>query len=307
MSNTLFSSVAIVIPARWGSTRFPGKLLHPLGGRPLIQHVWERCSLARSISRIIIAVDDERLATVAKEFGAEVVMTSLKHQSGTDRVAEVADLLKKQSPASYPSHFINVQGDEPLIEPELIDRLAQAMLEDPSIEMITAATPFEDISHQEIVQSATQQTMECNQTTAAQSDHFIQVFPPQEGKSERVSHRNDPNIVKVVVGSLGNALYFSRSALPYHRDSHDPESAVTPLLHLGIYGFQYETLKKFVQFSPSPLERCEKLEQLRALEYGIPIRVLITNHRALGVDTPEDARRIEGVYFNHHCGAIVTS
>lgn len=256
MSNTLLSSVAIVIPARWGSTRFPGKLLHPLGGRPLIQHVWERCSLARSISRIIIAVDDERLATVVQGFGAEVIMTSLNHQSGTDRVAEVADLLKRQSPANYPSHFINVQGDEPLIEPELIDRLAQAMLEDPSIEMITVATPL--------------------------VDH---------------SHRNDPNIVKVVIGSLGNALYFSRSALPYHRDAHDPESAVTPLLHLGIYGFQYETLKKFVQFQPSPLECCEKLEQLRALEYGIPIRVLITNHRALGVDTPEDAQRMER-YFH---------
>ena len=246
------SSVAVVIPARWGSTRFPGKLLHPIAGRPLIQHVWERCSLTRSISRIIIAVDDERLAEVAQGFGAEVVMTSVDHQSGTDRIAEVAEVLKQQAPENAPTHFINVQGDEPLIDATLIDHLAETLLEDSEVEMVTAATPLED---------------------------------PE--------HRNDPNIVKVVVGCSGNALYFSRNTMPYHRDPHDAESEVTPLLHLGIYGFRYETLQKFVTASPSPLEKCEKLEQLRALEHGIPIKVVITNHRALGVDTPEDARRIE--------------
>lgn len=240
----------VVIPARWGSTRFPGKSLHLIAGRPLVQHVWERCSRARLIDGVIIATDDVRIKKVAETFGADVMMTSTKHESGTDRIAEVAMKLKKKG--SLTTHLINVQGDEPLIDARLIDRLAKTMITDPKIEMITAATPLE-----------------------------------KEG------HRSDPNIVKVVLDRNGDALYFSRSALPFHRDPHDPKSAVTPLLHLGIYGFRSDILKAFVRYRPSPLERCEKLEQLRALEHGIKIRVLTTTHRALGVDTPEDARRIE--------------
>ncbi len=244
----------VVIPARWGSTRFPGKSLHLIAGRPLVQHVWERCSCARLIARVIIATDDLRIKNTAEEFGAEVIMTSKNHESGTDRVAEVATLLEKEKNEATPlaTHFINVQGDEPLIDVDLIDRLAQTMLEDPAVEMITAATPLEE-----------------------------------------AAHRNDPNIVKVVLTRQGNALYFSRSAIPFHRDAHDLNSAVAPLLHLGIYGFRSDILKAFVGYPPSPLERSEKLEQLRALENGISIRVLTTSHRALGVDTPEDARRIE--------------
>jgi 3-deoxy-manno-octulosonate cytidylyltransferase (CMP-KDO synthetase) len=126
------------------------------------------------------------------------------------------------------------------------------MLEDPEIEMITAATPLQE-----------------------------------------EQHRNDPHVVKVVLNRRGEALYFSRSSIPYHRDRHDAASAVCPLLHLGIYGFRNDILKKYVQYRPSPLERSEKLEQLRALENGIKIRVLTTKHRALGVDTPEDAKRME--------------
>ncbi|MEI6417323.1 MAG: 3-deoxy-manno-octulosonate cytidylyltransferase, partial [Verrucomicrobiota bacterium] len=113
-------------------------------------------------------------------------------------------------------------------------------------------------------------------------------------------HRNDPNVVKVVLDQKKNALYFSRSLIPYHRDPHDSKSAVQPLLHLGVYGFRKDILKKYVRYRPSPLERCEKLEQLRALEHGIKIRVLSTSHRALGVDTPEDAKRIES-YFHKTC------
>lgn len=250
------ASVVVVIPARWGSTRFPGKSLHLIAGRPLVQHVWERCCRARAIQHVIIATDDQRIQHVAEAFGAEVVMTSPDHETGTDRIAEVATLLQKKRSASPISHFINVQGDEPLIDPQLVNRLAQTLLKDPSIEMITAATPLvEDI------------------------------------------HRNDPNIVKVVLNRQGNALYFSRSMIPFHRDVHDPASAVTPLLHLGIYGFRRDILKKIVRLRPSPLECCEKLEQLRALEHGITIRVVTTTHRALGVDTPEDAWRIEA-YFH---------
>ncbi len=254
----LSPSVALIIPARWGSTRFPGKLLHPLAGKPLLQHVWERCQKARAIDRIIIATDDRRIKEVATAFGAEVVMTSIKHQSGTDRIAEAVQKLEKKGTSNF-SHVINVQGDEPLIDARLIDRLAKTMLQDPEVEMITAGTTLGD----EI-------------------------------------HRNDPNVVKVVLDQKKNALYFSRSLIPYHRDPHDSKSAVQPLLHLGVYGFRKDILKKYVRYRPSPLERCEKLEQLRALEHGIKIRVLSTSHRALGVDTPEDAKRIES-YFHKTC------
>lgn len=243
----------VVIPARWGSTRFPGKSLHLIAGRPLVQHVWERCLRARFVERIIIATDDRRIQKATEAFGAEVVMTSKRHQSGTDRIAEAAQHLEKQK--TPPTHFINVQGDEPLIDARLIDRLAKKMLEDPQVEMITAATPLKE-----------------------------------------EWQRNDPNLVKAVVNRQGNALYFSRSPIPFHRDTQDAKSAVVPLLHLGIYGFRNDILKRFVGYPPSPLERCEKLEQLRALENGISIRVLTTSHQALGVDTPEDAKRVEALF-----------
>lgn len=242
------STVALVIPARWGSTRFPGKCLHPIAGKPLVRHVWERALLAKKISRVIIATDDDRIAGAARDFGAQVMMTSPSHPSGTDRIAEVASRLRGIT------HFINVQGDEPLIDPILIDNLAAALIRDPKIAMITAATPFSD---------------------AREAD--------------------DPNCVKVVTESSGNALYFSRSRIPFHRDARDRKSAVTPLLHLGIYGYRRDILGKLVRLSPTPLEECEKLEQLRALEHGIPIRVIRTNHRGVGVDTPADAARVEKI------------
>ncbi len=244
------SSIVAVIPARWKSTRFPGKMLHLLAGRPLIEHVWRRCSRALHLQRVIIATDSERIATVAKNFGAEVIMTSENHQSGTDRVAEVATLLEKEK--IFPSHFINVQGDEPLLEPKLIERFARFMAKSPDLQMVTAATPL------------------------------------------RANHQN-PNLVKVVLDCKKRALYFSRAPLPFHRDQEDRASIVQPLLHLGIYGFRADTLKRFVSYQPSPLECCEKLEQLRALEYGIPIDVIITNHRSHGVDTPADALALEKI------------
>ena len=240
------SSVAVVIPARWGSTRFPGKPLHLLAGKPLLQHVWERSLQARQIARILIATDDARIREVALRFGAEVIMTSPEHPSGTDRIAEVATRLRGIT------HFINVQGDEPLIDPHLIERLASTMRKDSNIAMITAATPFADLRE-----------------------------------------ARNPNAVKVVLNRTGDALYFSRSPIPLHRDAHDPASHVLPLLHLGIYGYRRDTLRRLVRLAPTPLECCEKLEQLRALEHGIPIRVLETSHRGIGVDTPKDARRAE--------------
>lgn len=240
------ASVALVIPSRWGSTRFPGKPLHPIAGKPLVRHVWERSLRARNIARVLIATDDDRIAEAAHGFGADVVMTSADHPSGTDRIAEVAARLRGIT------HFINVQGDEPLIDPLLIEELAGALRRDPRIAMITAATPFGD---------------------------------PREA--------DDPNCVKVVTAASGDALYFSRSRIPFHRDAGDRDGALTPMLHLGIYGYRRDTLRKLVLLPPTPLERCEKLEQLRALEHGIPIRVISTGHRGIGVDTPADVGRVE--------------
>lgn len=244
--------LALVIPARWGSTRFPGKCLHPIVGKPLVRHVWERSLRAENISKVLIATDDKRIADAARGFGAEVVMTSPDHPSGTDRIAEVASGLRGIT------HFINVQGDEPLIDPGLIDKLASSLIRDPEIGMITAATPFAD---------------------------------PKEA--------DDPNCVKVVTGVSGDALYFSRSRIPFHRDFKEKASAVAPLLHLGIYGYRRDILTRLVKLTPTPLEQCEKLEQLRALEHGIAIRVVLTDHRGIGVDTPADVLRVEKLLKNN--------
>ena len=233
--------VAVVIPARYGSTRFPGKPLFKIAGKPLIQHVWERCGKARGITAIIVATDDMRIAEAAFDFGAEVSMTSPKHRSGTDRCAEVAKRLRGFS------HIINVQGDEPLIDPALISRLAKTLTADKGIDMITAANAF--------------------------------------GSDEDAGN---PNAVKVVLDREGNALYFSRSVIPFARDG-----SPRYLRHQGIYGYSAKFLLQFVKWKPGALEECEQLEQLRALENGARIRVLLTKSASLGVDAPEDAALVE--------------
>jgi len=236
-------SVAAILPARWGSTRFPGKPLHLIAGKPLIQHVWERTRRAKSISQVIIATDDMRIAEAAFAFGAEVSITSPKHCSGTDRIAEVAKKLKGVS------HVINVQGDEPLVDPALLNRLAKTLLGDPKLDMITAAN----------------------------------VFAPEDDVS-------NPNAVKVALDREGNALYFSRSPIPYIRDL---AAAVPYYRHQGLYGYSLKFLLQFVKWKPSPLEKAEQLEQLRALENGARIRVLITKHASVGVDSPADVALVE--------------
>ena len=232
-----------IIPARWGSTRFPGKLLHPIAGQPLLQHVWERCQQAQSLDAVIIATDDMRIAQAAFDWGAEVSLTSSQHASGTDRIAEVARNLRGVT------HIVNVQGDEPLIDPKLIDRLAAALRRDRTLEMITAAHPFEN-----------------------------------------AAEASSPHQVKVIVDLRGNALYFSRFAIPFPRDRSVP---VKYLRHQGIYGFRRKTLLQFVKWKSTPLERAESLEQLRALENGVKVYVLITKHGSPGVDTLEDAVALE--------------
>ena len=239
-------TAAAIIPARWASTRFPGKPLFPILGKPLIQHVWEHCLKAKRLSQIIIATDDMRIAEAAFDFGAEVSLTSLKHPSGTDRIAEVAARLRGFG------HIINVQGDEPCLDPRLIDQLVQALQLDPKLKMVTAASPFE-----------------------TESDAL------------------NPNNVKVVTARDGKALYFSRSRIPFDRDSSQHPETGFPLRHIGIYGYRRDFLARFVRWKPTPLECTEKLEQLRALEHGVSIQVVRTRHRALGVDTPEDVPRAE--------------
>lgn len=237
------SRILVAIPARWGSTRFPGKALHSIAGKPLVQHVWERCQQCRAVDDVIIATDDERIVEAAQGFGARAVMTDPAHPSGTDRIAEAA--------AFFPDHdfIINVQGDEPLISPALIDQLALTLRSEPHISMITAAALIHD------------------QAQVA-----------------------DANVVKVVIDVNGDALYFSRSTLPYVRNN-DPRTVHRR--HLGIYGFRREFLFQFVAWAPSMLEMTESLEQLRAVENGVRIRVVMTEDLSPGVDTFEQARAVE--------------
>jgi 3-deoxy-manno-octulosonate cytidylyltransferase (CMP-KDO synthetase) len=243
------ANAVVVIPARWASTRFPGKPLHLLAGKPLIQHVWERCQRAKGIAEVIVATDDMRIAEAAFGFGAEVSLTSPKHRSGTDRCAEVAKRLRGMS------HVINVQGDEPLIDPKLVSRLAAALKVDRKIGMITAAHPF--------------------------------------GRGDDVTN---PNLVKVVLDRNSDALYFSRSVIPnVDRTPDTPSRTASPrhFRHLGIYGYSTRFLLEFVKWKPGTLEQIEQLEQLRALENGAKIRVVLTKAGSIGVDTPSDAKAAE--------------
>ncbi|MFL6514383.1 MAG: 3-deoxy-manno-octulosonate cytidylyltransferase [Chthoniobacterales bacterium] len=240
-----------IIPARFASTRFPGKPLHLIAGKPLLRHVWERCLRARRLESVIIATDDMRIAEAAFGWGAEIALTSATHQSGTDRAAEVAAKAKQFQ------FVINIQGDEPLIEPRLIDRLVMKLQSDPGIELVTAAHPFSD---------------------AADSA--------------------SPHQVKVVLDRNGRALYFSRAPIPYVASAASQRGIgqrPMPLMlrHQGIYGFRRDLLLRFVRWNCTPLERAESLEQLRALENGVTVHVLVTNHGSPGVDTLQDAKNLE--------------
>jgi 3-deoxy-manno-octulosonate cytidylyltransferase (CMP-KDO synthetase) len=244
------SKIVGIIPARWGSTRFPGKALHGIAGKPLIRHVWERCLEADCLDQVVIATDDMRIAEVGFNFGAEVAVTAADHPSGTDRVAEVARKLKKAS------IILNIQGDEPLVDPALLRRLVRKLQDNRNIPIITAATPIS----------------------------------PKELLSE--------NNVKVVMDRRGDALYFSRSAIPFRRGT----SEIPSYKHLGIYGYRRKALLEFVRMSPGSLEQAEQLEQLRALENGLKIRVVVSETGSIGVDTPEDATEVERLILSRRSG-----
>jgi 3-deoxy-manno-octulosonate cytidylyltransferase (CMP-KDO synthetase) len=240
---------SVIIPARWGSSRFPGKPLAELAGKPLIAHVAERALRARGVAEVAVATDDERIAAAVRAAGARAVLTG-EAATGTDRVAQAARLLEPP-----PEIVVNLQGDEPLIEPEAIEALLRAMEADPSVEMATLARPLEP------------------------------------GEAERAQ------VVKVVTDARGDALYFSRAAIPHRR-----AGGASPLAraHVGIYAFSLGFLERFAALPPGALEQEESLEQLRALEHGFAIRVVDTKYRGFGVDTPEDLERaralVSGAY-----------
>jgi 3-deoxy-manno-octulosonate cytidylyltransferase (CMP-KDO synthetase) len=231
-----------VIPARFASTRFPGKALALLAGKPLVQHVYERAAMARYLNNVVIATDNDGIAQAAKSFGAPVRMTRSDHASGTDRVAEVA--------ASDPSEIVvKIQGDEPLIDPSAIDAAVLAM-----------------------------------QETDA----------PMATLKRRIANRADlqnPNVVKVVTAFNGDAIYFSRCPIPFHR-----EAAGVYYQHIGLYVYRRDFLLGYSDLPIGPLESAEKLEQLRALENGYRIRVALTEYESIGVDTPEDLEKVNSLF-----------
>jgi 3-deoxy-manno-octulosonate cytidylyltransferase (CMP-KDO synthetase) len=235
------SRVVVIIPARYESTRFPGKPLADLHGQPMIQRVYERARATRGVDRVLVATDDARIRAAVDGFGGDVVMTSPAHCTGTDRIAEVAAGLDADV-------IVNVQGDLPLLDPAMVDAAVAPLLADAGLPMATIKTPI--------------RTRE---------------------------ERDNPNVVKVVTDRDGYALYFSRSPLPYDRDG----ALGTGLghKHIGLYAYRRDFLLSFARLAPTPLERAEQLEQLRALEWGFRIKVAEVAAASIEVDTPRDLDR----------------
>jgi 3-deoxy-manno-octulosonate cytidylyltransferase (CMP-KDO synthetase) len=237
-----------IIPARYASTRFPGKPLFNIAGKPLLQHVVERCQQAKELAEVVVATDDTRIFEAASEF-CTVEMTSQDHPSGSDRIAEVAE--RRNCDA-----VVNIQGDEPLIDPKVIDQVARALHEN---EMSTAATRIRTVEDYA-------------------SPNVVKVVVNAAGNALYFSRRTIPYVRDVADRSLEEQL-----------------AAFVFFKHLGIYGYRRETLLKLVQFPVSLLERAEKLEQLRALENGISIAVVQVDYDSIGVDIPADVERVEQI------------
>lgn len=236
-----------VIPARYAAQRFPGKPLALIAGKSLVQRVYEQAAKAKRLDKVVVATEDTRILEAVEKFGGDAMLTSPDCATGTDRVAEVARAFDCEL-------VLNIQGDEPLMRPEMIDQLVEGMQKDTRCVMGTLAR-----------------------------------------KINAAEQLTNPNVVKVVVGANGNALYFSRSQIPYVRDAQDQFRGGMFFKHLGIYAYRREFLMKFVQLPASELEKTEKLEQLRALENGYAIKVLITPHDSIGVDRPEDVKLVEEI------------
>jgi len=241
-----------IIPARYASTRFPGKPLALIAGKPLIQHVVEQCKRAKSLDDVIVATDDNRIADAARAF-SRVEMTRADHPSGSDRIAEVAARCQCDA-------VVNIQGDEPLIDPAVIDTVAGALA---GSEMSTAAVPIRNVDEYD-------------------NPNVVKVVVNSAGRALYFSRRTIPYLREAASRSANEQL----AAFPF-------------LKHLGIYGYRRETLLRLVKFPVSPLENAEKLEQLRALENGIQIAVVKVNYDSVGVDMPEDVARVEKILISH--------
>ena len=241
------AKVVAIIPARYHSNRFEGKPLAKIAGKPMIQHVYERAKGVALLSRVAVATDDERIAECVRSFGGEVVMTRSDHVSGTDRLAEAASIMG----IGEQDVVVNIQGDQPLFEAEVVSQVATPLLEDPALPMSTLI--YKIVREEEIT---------------------------------------DPNHVKTVFDRHNNALYFSRASIPFQRNPEEPE-APTYYKHLGFYAYRKGFLLTFVGLPEGEWERFEKLEQLRALEFGYRIRVVLTPHDSIEVDTPKDLERVE--------------
>ncbi len=251
------NNVIAIIPARYASTRLPGKLLLPIAGRPLILHTLEQAAKSRNISRVLVATDDPRIFSVVQESGGEAVMTSADHRSGSDRIAEVAETLPVDS------IIVNIQGDEPVISPITIDRAIDALIGDANAEIATTCESIDEAADLE-----------------------------------------DANIVKVVTNADGYAVYFSRSAIPFPREAvirngtlkdavrNEPDLLSVFRKHTGLYVYRRESLLKLSRLPPSSLEHVEMLEQLRALENSMRIKVVEVTDSSIGVDTAEDLERV---------------
>ena len=232
-----------VIPARYGSTRLPAKALVMIHGKPMIQHVYEKCMKAKLLSEVLVATDDKRIYEAVINFGGNAVMTSKKHKSGTDRIGEAVKKIKCDI-------VVNIQGDEPMIDPRNIDKAIEPLIKDKTINVSTLCIKI-------------------------------------SGKKEI----SNPNVVKVVYDSKGNALYFSRSVIPYNRDNINAEY----FKHIGLYVYRKDYLLKLIKMKPSKLEMTEKLEQLRILESGEKIKVVETKTDSHSVDTASDLKKIRNL------------
>lgn len=235
-------SIAIIIPARYASTRLPGKPLIEVGGKPVIQWVYEKASASKLAQKVIVATDDERIFDAVKAFGGEAVMTREDHKSGSDRIFEVLTLHPEITVA------VNVQGDEPLITPESIDAAINTLISDDSADISTLVREIDT------------------------DEEF-----------------NNPNVVKAVFDNFQNALYFSRSAIPFHRNSSEAENYA----HIGLYVYRNDALKKMTELPQSSLELAESLEQLRALQNGMRIKIAVVDYKPIGIDTPEDVEEFK--------------
>ena len=241
--------VAAIIPARYASTRFPGKVIAMLGDRPVVAHTYARACGATLVDEVVVATDDERVVEALAPYNIPIVMTRPDHPSGTDRIAEAAAAIEADI-------IVNVQGDEPVVDPHTIDAAVKALLDDPSIPMGTARRRITD--------------------------------------ADLIAN---PNVVKVITDIRGRAIYFSRHPIPFIREEADRAAASAECYyqHIGLYVFRRDFLFEYARMAPTPLERLERLEQLRVLENGHAIAVVDTDYVSLGIDTPEDLAHVNAL------------